>query len=121
MNGKFDIGFEVNSKSFFALRYSNKLIRVDENEMSRDGNAGEIIGDFGCTMGKTSRFIYRCATMCEGFFIRKSKWISVMNDHSFVAKSLKAKICKRHARQVVLVERHKKAEIEKLNHAAHID
>ena len=44
-----------------------------------------------------------------------------MNEHSFVAKSLKAKICKRHARQVLLVERHKKAEIEKFQNAAHID
>lgn len=72
-------------------------------------------------MNKTSRFIYRCATLCDGFFIRKSRWVDVMNEHSFVAKSLKAKICQRHARQVVLVERHKKCEIEKFQHAAHID
>ena len=118
LNGKFDIGFEVNSKSFFALRYTNKLTSIDENQeqkgkLEREGNAGEIIGDFGCTMNKTSRFIYRCATLCDGFFIRKSSWVDILKEHSFVAKSLKAKICKRHARQVVLVERHKKCEIEK--------
>ena len=98
LNGKFDIGFEVNSKNFFALRYSNKLKKIGENELAREGNAGEIIGDFGCTMNKTSRFIYRCATLCDGFFVRKSRWMMVMNEHSFVAKSLKAKICKRHSR-----------------------
>lgn len=31
LNGKFDIGFEVNSKSFFALRYSNKLTSIDQD------------------------------------------------------------------------------------------
>ena len=72
---------------------------VDPDEERLQFNAGEAIGDYGCTMDKTSRFIYKTTTVCEGFFIRKRFWVQVLNSNAFIAKGFKHNIVKRYKRQ----------------------
>jgi hypothetical protein len=66
MNGKFDLGFEINEKKVFVLRYTNSSRKMKQS--------GAVIGDYGCSFNKSSRFIYRCASFCDGFYIRKKYW-----------------------------------------------
>lgn len=77
VRGKFDIGFEVNGKRFFVKRFTNSSSSVH--------NAGAMIGAHGASFNKRSRFIYKTATRCDGFFIRKRMWNEVMDNHSFVS------------------------------------
>jgi hypothetical protein len=84
MNGKVDLGFEINEKRHYVLRYVNSSRKMKQS--------GAIIGDYGCTFNKSSRFIYRCASFCDGFYIRKKNWVAVMGKHTFVSKSLSLKI-----------------------------
>jgi hypothetical protein len=71
---------------------------IDLYEEGLQFNAGEVIGDYGCTMNKTSRFIYKTTTACEGFFVRKRFWDQILKAHSFIAKGLKHNIIKRYNR-----------------------
>ena len=80
-DGKFDLGYDINGKSFYVLRY--------ENSSTGDKSRGEAIGEFGCTFNHTSRFIYKSSSFCEGFFVRKRYWTEVLKEHSFVALSYK--------------------------------
>ena len=77
LNGKFDIGYELNGKSFFVIRFTNSSVGVN--------NAGALIGAHGCCFNKNSRFIYKTKTFCEGFFIRKRNWIQVIEKHNYVS------------------------------------
>jgi hypothetical protein len=79
MNGKFDLGFELNGKKSYVIRYSNTSSTVQ--------NAGALIGDHSCTFNKQSRFIYKTVSPCDGFFIRKKSWMDVLTTHSYVARS----------------------------------
>ena len=51
IDGQFDIGFEINGKQIFVLRYTNST--------TKSKSYGEGIGEHGCTLNKTSRFIYK--------------------------------------------------------------
>lgn len=56
-NGIFDVGFDINGKKHYVLRYKNSVTDqsiTDKLQM----NAGEIIGDYNVTYQKASRFIY---------------------------------------------------------------
>ena len=44
MNGKFDLGFELNGKKSFVIRYTNSSTSLH--------NAGALIGDHSCTFNK---------------------------------------------------------------------
>ena len=90
VNGRFDIGFEMNEKKIFVLRYTNSGYNMK--------NVGAIIGDYGCSFNKSSRFIYKTVSYCDGFYIRKKHWAHVMEDHSFIAHNLKDKISLNHLR-----------------------
>jgi hypothetical protein len=63
VRGKFDIGFEVNGKRRFVKRFTNSSTSAS--------NAGAMIGAHGVSFHKRSRFIYKTASRCEGFFMRK--------------------------------------------------
>ena len=84
INGSFDIGFEMNEKKCYALRYINSGHNMK--------NHGAIIGDYGCSFNKPSRFIYKTCSHCEGFYIRKKHWVLLMQQHSFISKNLFKKI-----------------------------
>jgi hypothetical protein len=63
--GDFDVGFEINRERYFVVRYQNNQ------------NAN-IIGAYGATFNKRSKFIYKTASYCEGFYVRKTKWKTLM-------------------------------------------
>lgn len=71
VDGKFDLGFEINGKEVYVIRYVNST--------HKQKSFGEGIGEYSCTMNKTSRFIYKTASFCDGFFIRKKKWNDLMD------------------------------------------
>lgn len=77
VRGKFDIGFEVNGKRRFVKRFTNSSTSVN--------NAGAMIGAHGVSFNKRSRFVYQTASRCDGFFVRKSSWVEVMERHSYVS------------------------------------
>ena len=77
VRGSFDIGFEVNGKKIFVKRFTNSSKSVN--------NSAAMIGAYGVSFNKTSKFVYKTATRCEGFFIRKRYWHKVMRDNSFVS------------------------------------
>ena len=80
-----------------------------------------MIGDYNCTFNKSSRFLYRTASFCDGFFIRKRHWKSLLQNNSFYAKSLLIKIEDQHQKQQQIISRCKKSEIIKLRNNAYID
>lgn len=113
IDGQFDIGFEINGKQIFVLRYTNST--------TKSKSYGEGIGEHGCTLNKTSRFIYKTTQYCEGYFIRKRAWAEILTCNSYVAKAYTDKINQRHAKQVLKIAKVKKVEIEKLYQTAHVD
>ena len=72
MNGIYEIGFEINRHQHMVLRY-------------KDSN---VIGAYGVTFNKRSIFIYKTYTECKGFFIRKTKWLELMDNHREISGHL---------------------------------
>ena len=89
--GSFDLGFELNGKPLYIIRYTNSSVWHEKN-------AGEGIGEYGCTLDKTSRFIYKTSCRCSGFFIRKLSWKDLLVNHAFVLKSYIQKVKIKHSR-----------------------
>ena len=77
VRGSFDIGFEVNGKKLFVKRFTNSSKSVN--------NSAAMIGAYGVSFNCTSKFVFKTAKRCEGFFIRKIYWLKVMQDNSFVS------------------------------------
>lgn len=88
-NGSFDLGFELNGKHQYVLRYVNSAVPNEKN-------AGEAIGEYGCSLNKTSPFIIKAASFCDGFYIRKLYWSELLTEHAFVTKSYIQKVTVRH-------------------------
>ena len=65
-DGRFKVGFEVNGLDHYVIKYQNS----SKNATS----IGMDIGQFGCTFNKSSRFNYKTATSCDGYFVRKNNW-----------------------------------------------
>ena len=59
VDGKIDVGFEMNGKRHFVVRYINSS---SDDPMTK--SYGKAIGDHGCTFNKASRFIYKTASYC---------------------------------------------------------
>jgi len=53
--GTYDIGFKINYKDYFVLRYKNS----------------NVIGAYGVTFNVRAQFLYKTCIDCEGFTIRK--------------------------------------------------
>ena len=68
--GKIDIGYEINRKPTYALRFEN----------------GVVIGSYNCLFNRRSKFIYRCKTNCEGYSIKKSDWIEIICEDEEIKK-----------------------------------
>jgi hypothetical protein len=113
VRGSFDIGFEINGKKIFVKRFTNSSKSVN--------NSGAMIGAHGVSFGKTSRFVYKTATRCEGFFVRKKYWTEVMQKHNFVSQSLYQQIDDNFARISGSIMTFKNFQIAKLKSLSHID
>ena len=53
--GIYEIGFEINHKSVYVLRYKNS----------------NVIGAYGVTFNSRALFLYKTFSVCEGYAIRK--------------------------------------------------
>ena len=62
--GLVDIGYEINKKKKYVLRYSNKVV----------------IGAYNCCFNTRAAFIYRCKSDCSGYSIRKSEWKNILSE-----------------------------------------
>jgi len=74
--GVYEIGYEFNGEEKFKIRYKNS----------------NLIGAYNVTFGKRSQYIYKTKTICNGWFIRRIKWIKIINDHEMVSDEFKDKI-----------------------------
>ena len=74
--GTVAVGFEVNKKHKFIIKYENKCI----------------IGAFGISFGQRSRYIYKTLSICKGYFIRKQKWFEILMEKPEISKVLKQNI-----------------------------
>ena len=62
--GLVDIGYEINKKKKYVLRYSNNVV----------------IGAYNCCFNTRAAFIYRCKSDCSGYSIRKSEWKNILSE-----------------------------------------
>lgn len=58
--GIYEIGFEINHRNFYVLRYKNS----------------NVIGAYGVTFNVRALFLYQTFSICEGFSIRKQNWVN---------------------------------------------
>ena len=81
IKGDYDVGFEINRESYFVIRYKNQ-------------QQANIIGAYGVTFNKRSKFIYKTATYCEGFFVRKTNWKTLIDDddHTIISGHLQKQL-----------------------------
>ena len=63
MSGSYHVGYSINRKEHFPLRLGGC----------------QCIGAYGVTFGKRAIFIYKTYEECRGFFIRKNKWLLIMD------------------------------------------
>lgn len=56
--GVVEVGFEINRRQKFVIRFQNKVI----------------IGGFNCSNNKPTLFLYKCKTNVSGFMLRKPVW-----------------------------------------------
>jgi hypothetical protein len=74
--GQVDIGYEVNKKKKFVIRYIDKTL----------------IGAFNCTFNIRAIFCYLAKTDCEGFMIRKVDWMQILNDSPVIGEVVKSNV-----------------------------
>ena len=48
-----------------------------------------MIGAYGVTFDKRSEFIYKTATVCKGYFIRKKAWKEILQNNAQCSDELK--------------------------------
>ena len=72
MKGTYEIGFSINLENKYMLRYKNY----------------SVVGIYAVTFFKRSPYIYRTATACSGYFIRRQCWREIMenNDNHLCAE-----------------------------------
>jgi hypothetical protein len=66
MKGLYRVGFSINGKQQFLPQIY----------------CHNVIGAYGATFNKRAIFIYKTKTLCSGYFIRKSNWLSIIYDSS---------------------------------------
>ena len=76
--GECDVGYEINKKKKFVIRYSNATV----------------IGGYNCTFNKRAIFCYRTKTLCEGYSVRKKKWMDLIDEEVFpnISKTLQENV-----------------------------
>ena len=76
ISGKVLIGFEMNHKRKYCIKFENKCI----------------IGAYGATFNARASFIYTTYTPITGFFIRKEKWKQAIEDNKEIGLCMKKNI-----------------------------
>lgn len=73
--GRIDIGFELNRKSLFKIRFDAPLM----------------IGFYECVFDKRALMIYKSKTRSTGYFIRKKSWFYINQDIPKLSAHMKKK------------------------------
>lgn len=68
--GSFTIGFEINKRQYYVLRYNNTNVGTEPISFQHR----QVIGALGVTFNKRAKFSYKTLTTCEGYTIRKKNW-----------------------------------------------
>ncbi len=74
------------------------------------------IGAYGVTFNKRAIFIYKTKTACEGYFVRKKNWNSIINNSEFndVVSLFKSQLDSNYKNQVkVKMLAHKTKKLKK--------
>ena len=71
--GVYEIGFEINHKTYIILQYKNS----------------NVIGAYGLTYNVRALFKYQTASKCAGYSIRKSNWFDILNDNELIMNTVK--------------------------------
>ena len=74
--GIVEIGYEMNKKKKFVVRYEDKVT----------------IGAFNCTFNMRIIFVYKAKTDCEGYTINKSNWIKLLNENKEIGDLIKKNV-----------------------------
>jgi CRP-like cAMP-binding protein len=74
--GNMDIGYELNKRKRFVLRFHNH----------------SMVGAYNCSFNEPSIFIYKCQSNCEGYSIRKEEWINLLNMDEDINDWLREKV-----------------------------
>ena len=67
MDGKIDVGYEINRKTKFCLRLGK----------------GSVIGAYNCTFNKKALFKYQISNTMKAYTIRKLAWFQHINDPDY--------------------------------------
>lgn len=77
VSGIFVVGFELNKKSYYLIKFQKQ----------------NIIGEYNITFKKRAMFNYKSKTLCTGFFIRRSKWLELLDSgYDYIMPEFKEKI-----------------------------
>lgn len=86
--GVFTIGFEINKKKYYVLKYNNTKVGTEPISFQHR----QVIGALGVTFDKRAKFNYKTLTTCEGYTIRKKNWKVLLKDNPEMAQELEKKI-----------------------------
>ena len=79
--GFIDIGYYIKKRLFFKIRIKERIA----------------LGAFQVTFNRNCTFVYKSATICEGYSIRRPKWHQILNaSDQKLSISLKQQILKRY-------------------------
>ena len=71
--GAVGVGFEINKQQNFCIKFEDKCV----------------IGAYGVTFNQRAAFIYKAFTNLYGYFIRKFRWVEMLESCPEIAKIMK--------------------------------
>lgn len=108
LRGVYQIGYSINREYRFPLKF----------------NGCRVIGAYGVSFNERSMFAYKTSEKCHGYFIRKSNWLSIIenSDYTHITDIFKKIVKKEFVANVKkrLLEC-KEFELRKLSERADID
>ena len=75
-SGTVEIGYQMNKRRHFVLRFVNKTL----------------IGAYNCTFNMRIIFCYKAKNECEGYSIRKHKWMRILQDFQEIGDQVRKNI-----------------------------
>ena len=71
--GTIIVGFAVNKKQNFCLKFKDHCI----------------IGGFNTTFNRRALFIYKCQSDCHSYYIRKARWLDLLDEYPGLTERIK--------------------------------
>ena len=70
--GEMGLGFELNKTIKIAFSQKDEIV----------------VGAWEISFGRRSQFVYKTLSSCDGFFIRKTKWVQMIRSNEQIADEL---------------------------------